>query len=202
MTAALLKLRPTHTTRPHQRSVISTEAQRSGETRFSTHTTGPGPIEPIVGLDFSPEMLTRARDKYPSPQVTWLEGDAMHLPYPDASFDLVTAAFGFRNLPNYHDGLREIHRVLRPDGQLGILECNQPDGLRGLGYSLYFHHILPLIGGLISGDRAAYKYLPASVSRFPRPPQMLALLRDTGFTSPRWDAYLLHAAGLYTATKP
>ena len=162
----------------------------------------PHKATPVTGLDFSSEMLDRARTKYPSPNVVWTEGDAMHLPFPDDSFDLVTAAFGFRNLTNYAAGLREIHRVLRPGGQLGILECNQPDGLRGLGYSLYFHHILPVIGGLLSGDRSAYRYLPESVARFPRPPQMLAMLRDTGFTSPHWDGYLLRAAGLYTATKP
>jgi demethylmenaquinone methyltransferase / 2-methoxy-6-polyprenyl-1,4-benzoquinol methylase len=212
MTAALIKLRPNVNTRqrsvistvaPHPKSVISTEAQRSGETRISNHHDLESPTTiPVTGLDFSPEMLDRARLKYPSPNVVWTEGDAMHLPYPDNSFDLVTSAFGFRNLTNYAAGLREIHRVLRPGGQLGILECNQPDGLSGLGYSLYFHYVLPLVGGLISGDRSAYKYLPASVMRFPRPPQMLAMLTDTGFTAPRWDGYLLKAAGLYLATKP
>jgi len=162
----------------------------------------PTTAEPITGLDFSAEMLARARTKYPTPQVLWVEGDAMHLPYPDASFDLVTSAFGFRNLTNYAAGLREIHRVLRPSGQIGILECNQPDGLSGALYTLYFRHILPLIGGLISGDRAAYRYLPASVARFPRPPQMLALLTEAGFQNAAWDGYLLRAAGLYRAIKP
>jgi demethylmenaquinone methyltransferase/2-methoxy-6-polyprenyl-1,4-benzoquinol methylase len=194
MTAALLKLRP------------SSADTKAGAPRLASETwvsqdAGAAPIVPVTGLDFSPEMLDRARTKYPSPNVVWVEGDAMHLPYPDNSFDLVTAAFGFRNLTNYAAGLREIHRVLRPGGQLGILECNQPDGLRGLGYSLYFHYVLPLVGGLISGDRSAYKYLPESVMRFPRPPQMLAMLTDTGFTAPRWDGYLLKAAGLYVATK-
>ncbi len=196
MTAALLKFRPS------QGSVISTGAQRSGETCSLNHHDLESPTAvPVTGLDFSPEMLDRARAKYPSPNVIWTEGDAMHLPYPDNSFDLVTSAFGFRNLTNYAAGLSEIHRVLKPGGQLGILECNQPDGLSGFGYSLYFHYVLPLVGGLISGDRSAYKYLPASVMRFPRPPQMLAMLTDTGFTAPRWDGYLLKAAGLYVATK-
>jgi len=156
---------------------------------------------PITGLDFSAHMLDRARAKYVTANVIWVEGDAMHLPYPDASFDLVTAAFGFRNLPNYAAGLAEIHRVLAPGGQLGILEANQPDGLSGALYTLYFRHILPVIGGAISGDRAAYRYLPASVASFPRPPQMLAMLRAAGFTQTAWDGYLLRAAGLYRATK-
>ena len=167
----------------------------------STSSQGHTPV-PIIGLDFSPQMLARARRKLAHTNILFVEADALHLPYPDASFDLVTSAFGFRNLTNYPAALAEIHRVLRPNGQIGILECNQPGGLSGALYTLYFRHILPLIGGLISGDRAAYRYLPASVARFPRPPQMLALLREAGFTHEAWDGYLLHAAGLYHATKP
>ncbi|MGI4828919.1 MAG: bifunctional demethylmenaquinone methyltransferase/2-methoxy-6-polyprenyl-1,4-benzoquinol methylase UbiE [Janthinobacterium lividum] len=161
----------------------------------------PPTAQPVIGLDFSAQMLSRARTKYAGRNAEWIEGDAMHLPFPDASLDLVTAAFGFRNLSNYAEGLREIARVLRPGGQIGILECNQPSGLNGALYNLYFHRILPIIGGLLSGDRAAYRYLPASVERFPRPPQMLAMLADAGFVHSKWDGYLMHAAGLYTAHK-
>jgi demethylmenaquinone methyltransferase/2-methoxy-6-polyprenyl-1,4-benzoquinol methylase len=161
----------------------------------------PPASKPVTGLDFSPEMLGRARAKYAASNVIWVEGDAMHLPFPDASFDLVTSAFGFRNLSNYAAGLREIHRVLRPGGRIGILECNQPTGLSGALYNLYFQRIVPLVGGWISGDRRAYSYLPASVARFPRPPQMLALMRHAGFADPEWDGYLMHAAGLFSATR-
>ena len=161
----------------------------------------PASAEPITGLDFSARMLARARVKYPAGSLVWVEGDAMHLPFPDASLDLVTSAFGFRNLTNYADGLREIARVLCPGGRIGILECNQPGGLNGAFYNLYFHRILPVIGGVLSGDRAAYRYLPASVERFPRPPQMLRMLAEAGFAHPAWDGYLLHSAGLYTAQK-
>ena len=125
----------------------------------------------------------------------------MHLPYADRSFDLVTAAFGFRNLINYAEALTEIHRVLRPGGQLGILECNQPHGLSGAFYNFYLHHVLPIIGGWISGERAAYSYLPASIARFPRPPRMKQMLIEAGFTQPTWDGYFLRAAGLYRAQK-
>jgi len=161
----------------------------------------PSTAEPITGLDFSAQMLARARDKFPAANVLWVEGDAMRLPYPDNSFDLVTSAFGFRNLTNYTAALAEIHRVLAPNGQIGILECNQPGGFSGLLYNLHLHHILPLVGGLISGDRAAYRYLPASIARFPRPPQMLSMLSVAGFTQAAWDGYFLQAAGLYRATK-
>jgi demethylmenaquinone methyltransferase/2-methoxy-6-polyprenyl-1,4-benzoquinol methylase len=157
--------------------------------------------EPVIGLDFSAQMLSRARTKYAGANAQWLEGDAMHLPFPDASFDLVTAAFGFRNLTNYAEGLREIARVLRPGGRIGILDCNQPDGLSGAFYNLYLHHGLPLIGGLLSGRRAEYAYLPASIARFPRPPQMLAMLGDAGFAETAWDGYFLRAAGLYRGVK-
>jgi demethylmenaquinone methyltransferase/2-methoxy-6-polyprenyl-1,4-benzoquinol methylase len=155
----------------------------------------------LVGLDFSAEMLGRARVKYPVANVEWVEGDAMRLPYPDESFDLVTAAFGFRNLSNYADGLNEIARVLKKGGQIGILECNQPDGLSGAFYNIYLHFGLPLIGGLISGERAAYAYLPASIARFPRPKQMKAMMAEAGFEGATWDGYLLKAAGLYRGVK-
>ena len=161
----------------------------------------PANAEPVTGLDFSHEMLALAEKKYAGANVRWVEGDAMALPFPDNSFDLVTSAFGFRNLVNYAGGLAEIHRVLRPGGSIGILECNQPDGLSGKLYNLYFHHVMPLIGGWISRERAAYEYLPASVRRFPQPPRMLQLMLHAGFTHCAWDAYLLRAAGLYRGIK-
>lgn len=157
--------------------------------------------EPVTGLDFSAEMLRLAESKYKTANVVWVEGDAMSLPFPDGSLDLVTSAFGFRNLNNYAAGLAEIHRVLRPGGAVGILECNQPDGISGALYNLYFQGALPVVGGWISGDRAAYRYLPASVQRFPRPPRMLRLMEEAGFTGCAWDGYLLRAAGLYRGIK-
>jgi demethylmenaquinone methyltransferase/2-methoxy-6-polyprenyl-1,4-benzoquinol methylase len=202
LTAALLTLRPQPST---------TAGSPGAPPSASSLTAGQGGVhdlhtatipEPITGLDFSAGMLTLARAKYPTQNIRWIEADAMALPYPNNSFDLVTSAFGFRNLTNYAAALAEIHRVLRPGGRIGILEANQPGGLSGALYSLYFKHILPLVGGLLSGDRPAYRYLPASVARFPRPPRMLQLMQKTGFTNCAWDPYLLRAAGLYHATKP
>jgi len=161
----------------------------------------PAKGEPVTGLDFSREMLGLAERKYAGANVRWVEGDAMALPFPDNSFDLVTSAFGFRNLRNYAAGLAEIHRVLKPGGSIGILECNQPDGLSGTLYDLYFHRVLPVVGGWISGERAAYEYLPASVRRFPRPQRMLSLMQEAGFANCAWDGYFLRAAGLYRGTK-
>lgn len=161
----------------------------------------PAGSEAVTGLDFSAEMLRLAQNKYETANVKWIEGDAMSLPFPDASLDLVTSAFGFRNLRNYSAGLAEIYRVLRPGGAIGILECNQPDGVSGALYNLYFQHLMPVLGGWISGERAAYEYLPASVRRFPRPARMLRMMEEAGFTACSWDGYLLRAAGLYRGVK-
>lgn len=157
---------------------------------------------PVTGLDFSAPMLDRARIKHAHANAVFIEADALHLPYPENSFDLITSAFGFRNLANYEEGLAELFRILRPGGQIGILECNQPEGLIGAAYNLYFKGILPKVGGLISGQRGAYTYLPASVERFPRPPRMLQFIRNAGFHNATWTSYVLGTAGLYRATKP
>jgi demethylmenaquinone methyltransferase/2-methoxy-6-polyprenyl-1,4-benzoquinol methylase len=157
---------------------------------------------PILAIDFSHTMLTLGARKFANKNILSIEADALHLPLQDNSVDLVTSAFGFRNLTSYPDGLRELHRVLRPGGEIAILECNQPGGLVGWLYSFYFHHILPIAGGLISGKRRAYAYLPDSVMKFPRPPQMKALILAAGFTNPTWTSYTLGTAGLYRAIKP
>jgi demethylmenaquinone methyltransferase/2-methoxy-6-polyprenyl-1,4-benzoquinol methylase len=156
---------------------------------------------PILAIDFSHQMLSLGRKKFADRNVLAIEADALHLPLGNASVDLVTSAFGFRNLANYEEGLAELHRILRPGGQLGILEANQPEGLTGAIYNLYFKTILPKLGGLISGKPAAYSYLPASVERFPRPPRMLQLIKAAGFTNATWTSYTFGAAGLYHATK-
>src|SRR6202034_4933947 len=105
--------------------------------------------------DFSHQMLTLGAQKFANLNILPIEADALHLPFADSSIDLVTSAFGFRNLANYEEGLAELHRVLRPGGQIGILDCNQPEGLIGALYNLYFKAVLPKLGGLISGDARA-----------------------------------------------
>jgi len=163
-----------------------------------------GNLQPatLLAVDFSRNMLALARPKFAGRNIRAIEADALHLPFADASIDLVTCAFGFRNLASYTDGLAELQRVLRPGGQIAILDFNQPTGLVGALYSLYFKHILPRAGGLISRDLAAYAYLPDSVARFPTPPRMIELIAAAGFTAPTWTPYTLGVAGLYRATKP
>jgi len=157
---------------------------------------------PILAVDFSHNMLSLALPKFAGRNIVPLEADALHLPLADSSVDLVTFAFGFRNLSSYPAGLRELHRVLRPSGQIAILECNQPSALVGKLYNLYFQRILPALGGWISRDRAAYSYLPHSVARFPQPPAMKQLILDAGFTNSTWTSYTFGTAGLYRAAKP
>jgi len=152
----------------------------------------------ITGADFSHTMLVLASKKTsPSQPVKWIEADALQLPFPDESFDLITSAFGFRNLADYDAGLREILRLLRPGGQCGILEFSEPEGMLGKIYDLYFKSILPRIGKLISGNNGAYSYLPASVERFPAPQEMLTRMRAAGFGDVSWTPYTFGIAGLY-----
>jgi demethylmenaquinone methyltransferase / 2-methoxy-6-polyprenyl-1,4-benzoquinol methylase len=154
------------------------------------------------GADFSHAMLQRARAKPRGNSVAWIEADALTLPFPNQSFDLVTSAFGFRNLVDYDAGLREIFRVLRPGGEAGILDFGEPDGLFGKIYRVYFRNVLPKIGSVISGVKGPYSYLPASVERFPHPSEMLDRMRAAGFADPIWTPYTFGIAGLYRATRP
>jgi demethylmenaquinone methyltransferase/2-methoxy-6-polyprenyl-1,4-benzoquinol methylase len=155
----------------------------------------------IVGADFSHAMLVRAQQKSGQRKIRWLEADALQLPFGAGEFDLVTAAFGFRNLANYNRGLAEIHRILAPGGEFGILDFGEPKGLIGQLYRFYFHQVLPRIGTVISGVSGPYKYLPASVQRFPPPEEMLQRMRDAGFTQVSWTPYTFGIAGLYRGKK-
>ncbi len=134
----------------------------------------------VLGTDFCRPMLTVAREK--SLSIPFVEADAMNLAFGDNTFDAVTIAFGLRNLSNLADGLRELHRVLKTGGTLIVLEFSSPvvPGFRG-AFNFYFSKILPRIGGIVSGSRGAYEYLPDSVSKFPDQKQLAAMMQETGF---------------------
>lgn len=140
---------------------------------------------PVLGSDFCHPMLVAAHEKIASrraPAVLF-ESDALALPLRDASLDLLTVAFGFRNLANYESGLAEMRRVLRPGGMAAILEFTQPpNALFGALYRVYSRQILPWIGGMISGSRDAYTYLPESVRKFPVAPNLADMMRTAGFS--------------------
>jgi demethylmenaquinone methyltransferase / 2-methoxy-6-polyprenyl-1,4-benzoquinol methylase len=155
----------------------------------------------IYALDFSQAMLRHGLKKYSAMKIQPLEADALSLPLPDRSLDLVVSAFGFRNLANYDAGLKEIFRVLRADGEVGILDFSEPGGVLGKVYGFYFRKVLPRIGTLISGVRGPYEYLPASVQRFPSPQQMLDRIKTAGFKEAAWIPYTFGIAGLYRGRK-
>ena len=156
----------------------------------------------VLGADFSHAMLQRAKMKSSGDNAPdWIEADALDLPFPCGHFDLVTSAFGFRNLADYDAGLREIVRVLRPGGECGILDFGEPRGVLGSLYRIYFKKVLPRVGTLISGVRGPYGYLPASVERFPAPEEMLARMKKAGFAEATWTPYTFGIAGLYRGKK-
>jgi demethylmenaquinone methyltransferase/2-methoxy-6-polyprenyl-1,4-benzoquinol methylase len=140
----------------------------------------------VTGLDFSERMLERARRK--SPEVDWVQGDALALPFADGSFDAATVGFGVRNLDDLERGLAELRRVLRRGGRLAILEITRPRGVLAPFYRLWFDGLVPLLGKALPGG-AAYTYLPASVRRFPGPDDLAALLRGSGFDDVRWKTF-------------
>jgi demethylmenaquinone methyltransferase / 2-methoxy-6-polyprenyl-1,4-benzoquinol methylase len=181
----------------------------TGDLAFALARSGPAQV---VAADFSHAMLVRANAKRKghtrNPKVeskgliTFFEADALRLPFADASFDLVTTAFGFRNLANYESGLKEIRRVLKSGGTLVILEFTEPPpGLAGDVYRWYCRTVLPKIGGLLSGNPNAYKYLPASVARFFRPDELASLMCKAGFASVDFQLWTMDSVALHTGIK-
>lgn len=171
----------------------------------------PQGARPILAADFARGMLSRGARKFGAgeagkPYAVALEADALHLPLRSGSLDLIVTAFGFRNLANYEAGLKEFNRVLKPGGQLGILDFSEPGGLLGKAYAVYFRRVLPAIGRAIGGPAGGgkdgpYNYLPASVGNFPPPGEMLALMGATGYEKCAWQPYTFGIAGLYTARR-
>jgi demethylmenaquinone methyltransferase / 2-methoxy-6-polyprenyl-1,4-benzoquinol methylase len=156
----------------------------------------------IVGSDFVPEMLVRARTKAAASGagVTFVEADALSLPFTEASFDLVACSFGFRNLANYERGLTEIRRILKVGGVAAILEFSEPPGkIFGSLYRFYFRRILPRLGGLISGNPSAYSYLPNSVGKFPSPEELQELFERAEYTGAHFERWTGGIVTLHTA---
>ncbi|MBR2772357.1 MAG: bifunctional demethylmenaquinone methyltransferase/2-methoxy-6-polyprenyl-1,4-benzoquinol methylase UbiE [Bacteroidales bacterium] len=160
----------------------------------------------IIGTDISEKMLEIGQAKIAKEklenQIELRLGDATALPFEDNSFDTVTVAFGVRNFENMKQGLSEIHRVLKPNGQTFILEFSMPEKFPiKQVYRLYFKHILPKIGKWVSKDASAYTYLPESVERFPKPLEFLRLLSSAGLTESTMRHFGHSIATLYSVTK-
>lgn len=186
------------------------------ETRLLDVATGTGDLAlalrdagaaDVVGLDFSALMLDAAIRKEAAAaserRIAWVEGDAMALPFPDASFDAVTVAFGLRNMPSYPAALREMARVLRPGGTLVCLETTplRAPLLRAI-FDWYFARVVPIVGGLLSGNPDAYRYLPASAAAFPDADTLGEMMLGAGFWHVRYLRLGLGTVALHVAVKP
>jgi demethylmenaquinone methyltransferase/2-methoxy-6-polyprenyl-1,4-benzoquinol methylase len=156
----------------------------------------------VIGTDFCRPMLEIAAGKT-SGRISLIEGDALDLPFRDGTFDVATIAFGLRNLSNVESGLVELSRVVKPGGWVAVLEFSQPTNaiFRPL-FNFYFRRLLPWMGGLISGSRSAYTYLPASVQKFPDQSQLSLLMERAGFDQVRYENLTGGIAALHMGRRP
>jgi demethylmenaquinone methyltransferase/2-methoxy-6-polyprenyl-1,4-benzoquinol methylase len=153
-----------------------------------------------VGLDPVPGMLDAAKEKVSEGR--WVEGDALRLPFSDGSFDCVISGFVMRNLADLPAALAEQRRVLQAGGRIGILELT-PLRLPVVSqlFRLYFHVVVPLVGGIVTGDRSAYSYLPASVDRFPSADELARMMDQAGFKMVRYRRFMLGTVALHVAQR-
>jgi demethylmenaquinone methyltransferase/2-methoxy-6-polyprenyl-1,4-benzoquinol methylase len=152
----------------------------------------------VTGLDFSERMLERARRK--APELEWIRGDVLAMPFPDGGFDAATVGFGVRNVNDLEAALVELGRVLRPRGRLAVLEITKPRGLLAPFYRLWFDGVVPLLGKVLPGG-SAYTYLPASVRRFPGPAELADLIVGAGFRDVRVRLFAGGIVALHTAVR-
>ncbi|MBQ9193087.1 MAG: bifunctional demethylmenaquinone methyltransferase/2-methoxy-6-polyprenyl-1,4-benzoquinol methylase UbiE [Bacteroidales bacterium] len=160
----------------------------------------------VVGTDISDGMMALVRRKAIDRGVDWKieveQGDGEALRFGEGSFDAVTCQFGIRNFEHKERGLSEMFRVLKPGGKAVILELSVPDNKRVRAvYDLYFLHVLPWIGGIVSGDKAAYRYLPASVHNFPSPQAFCGMMEDVGFRNVRCRTFTFGLCRMFTGEK-
>jgi demethylmenaquinone methyltransferase/2-methoxy-6-polyprenyl-1,4-benzoquinol methylase len=155
---------------------------------------------PVVGVDFCRPMLELAKKK--APQLRFIEGDALRLPFADCSFDCITIAFALRNLSSVEAGLEELKRVLKPKGVLAILEFSQPTvpGIREF-VRIYYSRLLPSIGGWLSGSRSAYEYLPKSIGTFPNQEALVGMIRAAQFEEVEFENLSGGIAALHTGRR-
>lgn len=158
--------------------------------------------EHVTGLDVSAAMLARAEDKFGRDGIDWLQGDALHLPFADESFDVVASAFVMRNLPDLAGSFNEMARVLRPGGRLiGLDITHPPDTLWGNMLRFGFEQGVTRVAGLISGDRSAYRYLPNSLSGYPTADELSAMLESAGLAEVSYRRLSMGVVALHSGRK-
>jgi len=196
------------------KKLFATPAFVRGEARILDVACGTGDLSltlfesgqaRIVGIDFCRPMLDIAASKAAKSgsSLPLVEGDALNLPFRDRSFEVATIAFGLRNLTSVEAGFKELLRVLKPGGKVAILEFSKPKALllRSL-FRIYFTKLLPILGGLVSGSRSAYEYLPDSVTRFPNQEELAAMMQEAGFTGVSYQNLTGGIAALHLGTRP
>jgi len=160
-----------------------------------------GPAGRVVGLDFSAQMLERARRDHPA--IEFIEGDALSLPFDNSTFDASTIAFGLRNLADPVRGLSEMARVIQPGGRAVVLEfVRPPRGITGSAYRIYLRTLLPAIGGALSGDRAAYRYLSDTIDSYRTPGELGDIAMQAGWTEVRYRGLAMGTVGILSGAKP
>lgn len=176
-------------------------ATGTGDLAFAIRRAG---VSTVVGIDFSPEMIAAAQEKgrKRGSDVTFQVGDAMHLPFADGSFDACTVSFGLRNMPDYGAAIAEMTRVLRPGGRFICLEMTplrRP--ITGPLFRFYFERLVPLVGGMVSGDFGAYRYLPKSVASFPPAHELVEIMRNAGLTDVTYQLLGFGTVAIHSGTK-
>lgn len=179
----------------------------TGDMVIEMHRQSRGKMKEIVALDFSEKMLELARQKIAklaeNPKITLQQADVTELPLPDSSFDLATVAFGIRNVNNIPAALSEVRRTLKAGGRFVILEFSMPRSAVALWvYRIYLRHILPRIGGALSGDQSAYRYLNQSAEAFPSPENFAEILSQAGFAPVSHKPLTFGLVTIYVAVKP
>jgi demethylmenaquinone methyltransferase/2-methoxy-6-polyprenyl-1,4-benzoquinol methylase len=164
--------------------------------------TRQAPSSRVVGLDFASRMLELARAKITGRPIELIRGDALAMPFPDNTFQGSIVAYGVRNFPDRLQGLKEMVRVVKPGGRVVVLEFSTPPGLVGEAYHLYFHYLLPRIGGLISGNPGAYSYLHESVEAFPAPQVFCDMMVQAGLARVRALPLTFGITMCYVGEKP
>jgi demethylmenaquinone methyltransferase/2-methoxy-6-polyprenyl-1,4-benzoquinol methylase len=188
LTARIRKLRPAH---------LLDVASGTGDLALEIQEQCPD-CE-VIASDFCAEMLAHAASRGVARTMV---ADALQLPFPDARFDVVTVAFGLRNMADYPAALREMRRILRPGGSLFILDFSLPAGVLRHPYRLYLHHVLPRLAGLLTGQRDAYEYLGGSIEQFPSGEEMKQLLESCDLTEPEATPLTFGVVSIYQARRP